>query len=578
MYRFKTLIQFIARAKVFLRPTPKTTKEKDKEMIQMVDSFHFSISMISRGKSKSAVASAAYISCEKLTNEWDGVTHDYHNKKGLLHSEIFLPENIPISLKDRATLWNSVELNEKASNAQLARNFIIALPKELSVEENKKLITEFVQENFVSKGMIADLAIHDESDEKNNNIHAHIMTTLRPINEKGKWQAKSKKEYILDDRGNKILNKNGKPKTRKIELTDWSDRGNAEQWRESFAALCNQYLEKNNLEKRVDHRSFERQGIEEIPTIHMGASASALERKGIETDKGNINREIKKHNSLVKAIREKIAELTSWISDFSKVLFERYEQYKQTRQDEIDNKAELFNLYEYISIYNDIQGEKTKNLSYYGQIKKGNADLKRFVKAIYYLKDNKLKTIADLQEKISSLQSQNKKISQDIKAKTTRIESLNKCFVYADIIKDNKQVFEEWNNKSLFKDSFYNSHKEQIDKYKRARAILEKITGSSAIKSKDWQKEIQSLEDEITKLNNQSQSIKEEYESINHIKYAVKTVNDDYGIDLSIEIDKAIKRGEKPSVIAQIKKYQEQQEAYEKRKEKTKDYYKNEER
>ena len=547
-------------------------------MIQMADSFHFSISMISRGKSKSAVASAAYISCEKLKNEWDGVTHDYHNKKGLLHSEIFLPENIPIRLKDRETLWNSVELNEKASNAQLARNFIIALPKELSVEENKRLITDFIQENFVSKGMIVDLAIHNESNEENNNIHAHIMTTLRPINEKGEWQAKSKKEYILDENGERILGKNGKPKTRKVELTDWNNRGNAEKWRESFASLCNQYLEKNNLEKRVDHRSFERQGVEEIPTIHLGASASALERKGIEIDKGNINREIKKHNSLVKAIREKIAELTSWINVFSKTLFERYEQYKQTRQDEIDNKAELFNLYEYISIYNDIQGEKAKNLSYYGQIKKGNADLKRFVKAIYYLKDNNLRTIADLQEKISTLQSKNKKISQDIKVKTTRIESLNKCFVYADIIKDNKQVFDEWNSKSLFKDSFYNSHKEQIDRYKRARAIIEKITGSSAIKSKDWQKEIQSLESEVRLLNNQSQSIKEEYESINHIKYAVKTVNDDYGIDLSIEIDKAIKRGEKPSVIALLKKYQEQGKKYEQRKAKTKDYYRNEER
>ncbi|HEL0510079.1 TPA: MobA/MobL family protein [Streptococcus equi subsp. zooepidemicus] len=544
----------------------------------MADSFHFNISMISRGKSKSAVASAAYISCEKLTNEWDGVTHDYHNKKGLLHSEIFLPENVPKEFQDRSFLWNSVELNEKAINAQLARNFIIALPKELSVEENKNLITDFIQENFVSKGMIVDLAIHDESNEGNNNIHAHIMTTLRPINEKGQWQAKSKKECILDDYGNKILNKNGKPKTRKIELTDWNNRGNAEKWRESFAQICNQYLEKNNLEKRVDHRSFERQGIEEIPTIHLGASASALERKGIETDKGNINREIKKHNFLAKAIREKIAEITSWINDFSKALFERYEQYKQTRQDEIDNKAELFNLYEYISIYNDIQGEKTKNLSYYGQIKKGNADLKRFVKAIYYLKDNNLRTIADLQEKISTLQSRNKKINQDIKVKTTRIESLNKCFVYAGIIKDNKQIFEEWNSKSLFKDSFYNSHKEQIDKYKRARTIIEKITGSSAIKSKDWQKEIDSLEDEISKLNGKSQSIKEEYESINHIKYAVKTVNDDYGIDLSIEIDKAIKRGEKPSIIAQMKKYQEQGAKYEQRKEKTKDYYRNEER
>nr|WP_041969517.1 MobQ family relaxase [Clostridioides difficile] len=536
----------------------------------MADSFHFNISIISRGKGKSAVASAAYISCEKLTNEWDGVTHDYHNKKGLLHSEIFLPENVPINLKDRATLWNSVELNEKASNAQLARNFIIALPKELSVEENKKLITDFIQENFVSKGMIVDLAIHNENDEGNNNIHAHIMATLRPINEKGQWQAKSKKEYVLDENGNKVLGKNGKPKTRKIDLTDWNNKGNAEKWRESFANICNQYLDRNNFEKRVDHRSFERQGIEEIPTIHLGASASALERKGIETDKGNINREIKKHNSLVKAIKERISELTSWINDFSKALFEIYEQYKQTRQDEIDNKAELFNLYEYISIYNDIQGEKTKNLSYYGQIKKGNADLKRFVKAIYYLKDNNLKTIADLQEKISTLQSKNKKINKDIKAKITRIESLNKCFVYADIIKDNKQIFEEWISRSLFKDSFYNSHKEQIDKYKRAREIIEKITGTSAIKSKDWQKEIQSLESEVELLNNQSQSIKEEYKSINHIKYAVKTVNDDYGIDLSIEIDKAIKRGEKQSVIAYLKKYQEQQEKYEKKKRKQK--------
>ena len=544
----------------------------------MADSFHFSISIISRGKGKSAVASAAYISCEKLTNDWDGVTHDYHNKKGLEHKEIFLPENAPKEFLDRSTLWNSVELNEKAINAQLARNFIIALPKELSLEENKELIRKFIQENFVSKGMIADLAIHQGNDEGNGNIHAHIMTTVRPLNQDGTWGAKSKKEYLLDEQGNKILGKNGKPKTRKIDLTDWNNKENAEKWREHFATLCNQYLEKNNLEKRVDHRSFERQGIEEIPTIHLGASASALERKGVETEKGNINREIKKHNSIVRVIQERIIELTSWLNDFIKVLFEKYEQYKQEKREEYENKAELFNLYEYISIYYDLQGEKARKLNPYASNKKIGADLRRFSKARIYLKDNNLETIADLQERISTLQSQNKKSSQDIKAKTARIESLNKCFTYADIIKDNKQVFEEWNSKSLFKESFYNSHKDEIDKYKRARAILEKITGSSAIKIKDWQKEIQSLEDEISKLNRQSQKVKEEYESINHIKYAVKTVNADYGIDLSIEIDKAIKRGEKPSVIAQIKKYQEQQEAYEKRKENTKDYYRKEER
>ncbi|HEL1087446.1 TPA: MobA/MobL family protein [Streptococcus equi subsp. zooepidemicus] len=544
----------------------------------MADSFHFNISMISRGKSKSAVASAAYISCEKLTNEWDGVTHDYHNKKGLLHSEVYLPENIPKEFQNRSFLWNSVELNEKASNAQLARNFIIALPKELSFEENKKLITEFIQENFVSKGMIADLAIHEGNDEEKKNIHAHIMTTLRPINEKGQWQAKSKKEYVLDEKGEKIKLKSGNYKTRKVELTDWNDRGNAEKWRENFATLCNQYLEKNNLAKRVDHRSFKRQGKEEIPTIHLGASASALERKGIETDKGKINREIKKHNSLVKAIREKIAELTSWIGSLIGNLQSKYDEYKQTRQDEIDNKAELFNLYEYISIYNDIQGEKTKTLSYYGQIKKGNADLKRFVKAIYYLKDNNLKSIADLQGKIFELAKESKNINSDIQARTEKIKNLNQCISCASIIRENKEIYQEYKNKTILKESFYKNHKEEIDKYKMARKTIEKFTGTSAVKINEWEKGIEKLEKEIETLNEDKIKIQDEFKQIGHIKYAVKTVNDDYGIDLSIEIDKAVKRGEKPSVIAQLKKYQEQQEKTEQYQKRAKEKHRGEER
>ena len=544
----------------------------------MAETFHFNISMISREKSKSAVASAAYISCEKIKNEWDGVTHDYHNKKGLLHSEIFLLENIPKEFQNRSFLWNSVELNEKASNAQLARNFIIALPKELSFEENKKLITEFIQENFVSKGMIADLAIHDESNEGNNNIHAHIMTTLRPINEKGQWQAKSKKEYILDDEGNKILNKNGKPKTRKVELTDWNNKGNAEKWRESFAEICNIYLERNNLEKRVDHRSFERQGIEEIPTIHLGASASALERKGIETDKGNINREIKKHNSLVKAIKERISELTSWIGSLIGNLQAKYDEYKQEKKEEYESEAELFNLYEYISIYHDLQGEKARKLNPYASNKKIGADLRRFSKARIYLKDNKLQTIADLQEKIFELAKQSKKISSDIQEKTQRIKDLNQCLICSDIIKENKKVYQEYKSKTLFKDSFYNSHKKEIDRYLRARKTIEKFTGTSSIKLNEWEKEITKLEKEIETLDKEKIKIQDEFKQIDHIKYAVKTVNDDYGIDLSIEIDKAIKRGEKPSVIAQLKKFQEQQEKAEQYHNKVKEKYRGEER
>ncbi len=216
----------------------------------MTDSFHFSVNIISRGKGKSAGASAAYISGEKIKNEWDGVTHDYTRKEKVLVKNIILPDHIPKEFNDRSTLWNKVEMEEKNSNAQLARQFIIGLPKGLTLSENINLVERFIKENLISQGMIVDYAIHDESQEKNGNIHCHIMTIMRPINEKGEFLAKSKKEYILDENGEKILNKNGKPKTRKVELTTWNDKGNVEKWRENFSDLCNEYLEKKQDRKK----------------------------------------------------------------------------------------------------------------------------------------------------------------------------------------------------------------------------------------------------------------------------------------------------------------------------------------
>lgn len=544
-----------------------------------IKSLHTHVDIVARSKGASVIAKAAYNARDKLQDEYYGKTHDYSKKTDLVFSKIFLPEHIPKEFSNREYLWNEVEKIEKSKNSQLARNLLFELPRELNEQDRIKLISEFIEENFTSKGMIADCNIHNPpASDNEEQPHAHILLTLREIDEKGNWKPKCRKEYILDENGEKIKLKSGNYKSRKVNLNDWNEPDKAKEWRENFSKKANEYLARNNIQKRIDPRTFEEQGREELPQIHLGTSSYQMEKKGIQTERGNQNRKIVALNLEFRKLKEELSKLTSWIGSLIGSLQVKYDEYKQEKKEEYENKAELFNLYEYISIYYDLQGEKARKLNPYASNKKIGADLRRFSKARIYLKDNNLKTIADLQEKINTLQSQNKKISQDIKAKTARIESLNKCFTYADIIKDNKQVFEEWNSKSLFKDSFYNSYKDEIDKYKRARAILEKITGSSAIKSKDWQKEIQSLEDEISKLNRQSQSIKEEYESINHIKYAVKTVNEDYGIDLSIEIDKAIKRGEKPSVIAQIKKYQEQQEAYEKRKEKTKNYYRNEER
>ena len=542
-------------------------------------SLHTHVDIVSRSKGESVIAKATYNARDKLKDDYYGKTHDYSKKDDLVFSKIFLPEHIPKEFSKREYLWNEVEKIEKSKNSQLARNLLFTLPRELNEEDRIKLISEFIEENFTSKGMIADCNIHNPTASDNEEQpHAHILLTLREIDEQGNWKAKSKKEYILDENGEKIKLKSGNYKSRKVNLNDWNEPDKAKEWRENFSKKANEYLARNNIDKRIDPRTFGEQGREELPQVHLGTASFQMEKKGIQTERGNHNRKITAFNLEFKKFKAELSKLTSWISSLLVNLQSKYDEYKQEKKEEYENKAELFNLYEYISIYHELQGEKARKLNPYASNKKIGADLRRFSKARIYLKDNNLRTIADLQEKISTIQANNKKISQDIKVKTTRIESLNKCFVYADIIKDNKQIFEEWNSKSLFKDSFYNSHKEQIDKYKRARVILEKITGSSAIKSKNWQRDIQSLEIEITKLNKQAQSIKEEYENINHIKYAAKTVNDDYGIDLSIEIDKAIKRGEKPSVIEQIKKYQEQQEKYEQRKGKTKDYYRNEER
>ncbi|MSB11112.1 MobQ family relaxase [Finegoldia sp. BIOML-A1] len=543
----------------------------------MADSFHFSVNIISRGKGKSAVASAAYISGEKIKNEWDGVTHDYTKKHGVISKEIYLPDHAPKEYKDRKTLWNSVELFEKNSNSQLARNFIISLPKELSIEENKKMIEEYVQNNFVKEGMIVDLAIHDESREGNQNIHAHIMTIVRPINEDGTWGQKSKKEYILDEKGEKVLNKNGKPKTRKVELTTWNDKGNVEKWRENFSDLCNEYLARNKIEKRVDHRSFERQGIKQIPTIHLGASASAMERKGIRTEKGDINREIKKQNELLKNIGNEIKKISSWLAGFKDKLKESYREYKDQSKKQI-NESGLFNLYEYLSFYQEMQENNRAELSFYGKRNKAIYDLKRYAGGINYLRENKIKTISDLQGHINNLRCKNSEIYKTIKENSQKIEDINKCLAYAKTVRKTKATYQEYESKKIFKESFYKNNQKEIDQHIRARSLIEKISGKKNLREKEWLGEIKNLEDEISKLNTESEKIRGRYKEINHIKYAVEVVNEEYGIDLSIEIDKAIKRGEKESIIKKIKEYKQDSDNFNKKRQMTKDYYKNQER
>lgn len=261
--------------------------------------YHCTCKIISRGQGRSAVGAAAYRSGEKLYNEYDGIEHDYTKKGGVVYSEIMLCENAPKEYQDRQTLWNAVEQIEKSSKAQLAREYEVALPVELSREEQIKLVRDFAKENFVDNGMCVDFSIHDKED---GNPHAHIMLTTRPIEQDNSWGVKQKKEYILDKNGQKQYDKKKKTyKCKTVKTTNWDSKEFLQRSRESWAEKVNQELEKKSLPQRIDHRSLKEQGVDRVPTIHEGG-ARKLEKRGIKTDRGKINREIKTANGQMQTI------------------------------------------------------------------------------------------------------------------------------------------------------------------------------------------------------------------------------------------------------------------------------------
>ena len=254
-----------------------------------MDFCHFPVKIVKRSEGRSAVEAAAYRSGTKLTNEWDGQTHDYTRKRGVVHTEIMLPPHAPPEFSDRATLWNSVEQIEKAKNSQLARDIEAALPRELSREQQLALIRSFVKDNFVDKGMCADFALHDKG---NGNPHVHILLTVRPLKESGQWGAKCRKVYDLDERGQRIPDGKGGWKNHREDTTDWNDKGNVELWRKAWADYVNRAQATIGLSDRIDHRSYKRQGIDKIPSVHLGVAAFQMEKRGIETRKGDLNRQI----------------------------------------------------------------------------------------------------------------------------------------------------------------------------------------------------------------------------------------------------------------------------------------------
>lgn len=274
------------------------------------------VAIIGRGAKcrggSSAVDKSAYISRTTMYSEYDGTTYYPKYTEDLVHNEVMLPVNAPAEYSDPSVLWNSVEMREsKSAKAQLARSYKINLPNEWSYELAIEVMRDYVKRNFVDDGMCAQFAIHDSENPNTHqrNLHCHIMLTMRPILEDGSWGDKQKKIYALDADGNKIRKKNGQYKCTTQDVTGWNSRENARKWRKDLADTINAVNDKNGLKENFwEHRSFAEQGLDTIPQIHLGEKASALERAGIQTERGNVNRRIMEQNKAILTAKMLVAK------------------------------------------------------------------------------------------------------------------------------------------------------------------------------------------------------------------------------------------------------------------------------
>ena len=436
--------------------------------------YHCSIKIVSRGKGKSAVAAAAYRSGEKLTNEWDGLTHDYTKKGGVVHSEILLPAHAPPAFSDRSTLWNSVELSEKSNNAQLAREVEIALPVELSREEQTRLVREYCSSQFVSKGMIADFNLHDTG---GGNPHAHILLTMRPLDEKGAWLPKSKKEYVLDENGEKIRLPSGRYKTRKVDLVDWNNRENAEVWRRAWADLANDFLAQNNRPERIDHRSYERQGIDQLPTVHVGVSATQMEKKGIVTERGELNRNIKAANRILREIRRLVRGLKDWIAELKERKAALLEALTEARAQTSEPTIPQL-----LARYMEQRGEERADWTSKGKLKGAVSDFNKVQAAMEFLRQKEISTVETLDRQLDGISETAVAIRDSMRKAERRIKDIDTLLSHIGNYEKYKPVYKEyaaigWKKQ---KEKFEEAHRGKLDAYRAAaRYVKTHLSGTS---------------------------------------------------------------------------------------------------
>ena len=392
--------------------------------------FHFHVDQIGRSAGRSAVACAAYRSGEKLYSEYYGETSDYTRKGGVMYSEIMLPPHAPRAYADRQTLWNAVEKAERRHDAQLAYSFDIALQNELTFEENLEVARAFLLQYFVGDGMTVDFCVHDPERDGIQNPHFHVMVPIRPLNPDGTWGAKQHRVYHLDKNGERIRDEHGNYMFDAVATTDWGKPETLELWRAQWANMVNAKFEQKGLSCRIDHRSYEDQALDILPTVHEGPVVRQMEQKGIRTEKGELNRWIKATNRILKSLKQRIADLKLWIEVLREELGKQ-----QTSQD-------------LVRLIQDYYGERnrgTLHLPVYARQKARVGNLKRLNETVNYLSEHKLFTVEDLRKEMEQMEDARHILQEGTREKQERIKALKDLLRHAEAYEELKSLQEKLN-------------------------------------------------------------------------------------------------------------------------------------
>lgn len=476
----------------------------------------FSISYIGR-KDQSVMAAAAYNAGEKMYSERDHEwKHPHSSPERVVYREVMLPDNAPRAYADTQALWNAVDAAEKRVDAQTVRRMIIALPKELTYEQNLALIRDYCQREFVNRGMICDLYYHDEHD---GNPHVHLLLTLRAMDEHGRWLPKTRTEYVLDERGNRVKGKNGKWKRCNVDTVDWNDHKYAEIWRHDWEVMQNAALEQAGREERIDMRSLERQGIEDrLPQQHLGPAVAAMEQKGAVTDIGEKNREILSINRILgslkraaKKLGEKIAELMSAI-----------------RHQEVLEKPQEHSLIDVILSYKAMREAGRESWGKYARDKAGIRDLQDMAKMISLMKDTGITTVDDLALRLSNTRVQLELMQGDVRRNNQSIRDIDDFFA---AIEDYRTLgpIQEQLDKIHFKgrrEAFQAEHADELKQLRKATYLREKLSkklGISLPLDKASAKKLKAQRQELTEQNESLRpklgQIREELDQLSKLRY-----------------------------------------------------------